>query len=384
VIVAIATAAVAVSIAVMIISVAVVKGYQQQIKHKVTGFASHIQLSRLDLNNSFETVAIGIDTTLEDKIKNIPEVETIQPFAIKAGIIKTDEDFSGVVLKGINQAYKKDFLQQHLLRGRIPAFNDTTPESGILISSRLSLKMGLDTGDNINIYFVQDPPRARRFKVEGVFETGFTELDETYAFIDLKVIQKVNSWQRDGITGYEILLHNYEDIEKAESEIVTELPYYLEIQNIRQIYPQLFEWLALLDINVIVIIILMMLVACINMITALLILIVDRSQMIGIMKSIGARDVVIRKLFLNISAYLLIRGILIGNSVGIVMCYVQDKYKWIKLDPSAYYLDSVPIKIELTDVFWLNLFSIVICILAMLLPTLVVSRILPVKVLRFN
>jgi lipoprotein-releasing system permease protein len=200
----------------------------------------------------------------------------------------------------------------------------------------------------------------------------------------MRVIQKVNGWQNDAITGYEILLNNYEDIDKVENEIITELPYFLEVQNIRQIYPQLFEWLALLDINVIVIIILMMLVACINMITALLILIVDRSQMIGILKSIGARDIIIRKLFLNISAYLLIRGLVIGNTIGVLMCVIQAKYKWIKLDPSAYYLDSVPIKIEFTDLLWLNMFSIIICILAMLLPTLVISRILPVKVLRFN
>lgn len=384
VIVTIATAAVAVSVAVMIISVAVVKGYQQQIKHKVTGFASHIQLSRLDLNNSFETVAIGLDKTLEKKIKHIPEVEAIQPFIIKAGIVKTDEDFSGIVLKGIDKTYKKDFIQLHLLRGIVPTFMDTIHEPSILISEKLSSKLGIDTGNNINIYFVQDPPRARRFLVSGVFETGFTELDETYAFIDMRVIQKVNGWQNDAITGYEILLNNYEDIDKVENEIVTELPYFLEMQNIRQIYPQLFEWLALLDINVIVIIILMMLVACINMITALLILIVDRSQMIGILKSIGARDIIIRKLFLNISAYLLIRGLVIGNTAGVLICFIQSKYKWIKLDPTAYYLDSVPIKIEFTDLLWLNIFSIIICILAMLLPTLVISRISPVKVLRFN
>jgi lipoprotein-releasing system permease protein len=384
VIIRIATMAVAISIAVMIIAVAVVKGYQLQIKQKVTGFGAHIQLSRLDLNNSYETTAIGIDTIMEALILQHSAISNIQPFVVKAGIVKTTEDFSGIVLKGVNKQYDWRFLKEHLIKGAPPKLTDNEPSDGILISSTLAKRLQLDTGSKIIIYFVQDPPRARRFMVSGIYNTGFNELDETYAFLDMRVLQKINGWVPEAITGYEIMLHDEQNIDRVQDDIIAYLPMHVEIQNIRALYPQLFEWLTLLDMNVWVIIILMILVACINMTTALLILIVDRSTMIGIFKTIGSSMRLLRSVFLHIAVRLIGNGLLYGNLMGVGICLFQYHFGFVALDPDAYYLDKVPIHLMWSDVLLLNAGSIVVCLLVLILPASTVSRISPIKVLRFG
>lgn len=382
-IIRIATIAVAISIAVMIIAVAVVKGYQLQIKQKVTGFAAHIQLSRLDLNNSYETTAIGIDTLMEQSMLAHNEVRHVQPFVVKAGIIKTEDDFGGIVLKGTNHQYDWSFLESHMQKGSIPQV-DSSGSNQLLISTSMARKMQLDTGSKVIIYFVQEPPRARRFVVSGIFKTGFNELDETYAFCDMQVLQKVNNWVPEAVTGYEIFLHRDEDIERMQDELIGFIPYHLEMQNIHQLYPQLFEWLALLDLNVWVIIILMLLVACINMTTALLILIIDRSTMIGILKTIGTNNAVLRNIFINLGARLMAKGLLYGNLIGIAICLVQQYFGILSLDPEAYYLDKVPMQLLVQDVLLLNVGSVIVCVIVLLLPASAVSRISPIKVLQMG
>lgn len=383
VIIRIATIAVAISIAVMIIAVAVVKGYQLQIKQKVTGFAAHLQLSRLDLNNSYETTAIGIDTLMEQSILAHDKVRHIQPFVVKAGIIKTDDDFGGIVLKGTNAQYDWTFIKNHIQKGTIPQL-DSSGINQLLISTSLARKMKLDTGSKVIVYFVQDPPRARRFVVSGIFKTGFNELDEIYAFCDMQLLQKMNNWVPEAITGYEVFLHQEDDIESLQDDLIAYLPYHIEMQNIQQLYPQLFEWLALLDLNVWVIIILMLMVACINMTTALLILIVDRSTMIGVLKTIGSNNTVLRNIFINLGARLMLKGLVYGNVIGIAVCLVQQYFGIISLDPEAYYLDKVPMQLLAQDVFLLNAGSILICVFVLLLPASAVSKISPIKVLQIG
>jgi lipoprotein-releasing system permease protein len=383
VIIRIATTAVAISIAVMIIAVAVVKGYQLQIKQKVTGFAAHIQLSRLDLNNSYETTAIGLDKNMEQSILLHAEVRHIQPFVVKAGIIKTEDDFGGIVLKGTNAQYDWSFIENHLQKGVIPTV-DSTGSNQLLISATLAKKMKLDVGSKVIIYFVQDPPRARRFVVSGIFKTGFNELDETYAFCEMQVLQKINNWVPEAVTGYEIFLHKDSDIDRMQDELIVHIPYHLEMQNIHQLYPQLFEWLALLDLNVWVIIILMLLVACINMTTALLILIIDRSTMIGIFKTIGSNNTLLRNVFINLGARLMIKGLLYGNIAGVAICLIQEYFGVLTLDPEAYYLDKVPVHLLSQDLLLLNVGSIFICILVLLLPASAVSKVSPIKVLQIG
>lgn len=368
----------------MLVSIAVVKGYKHEIKSKITGFSTHIQLSRLDLNNSFETSAIERDTFVERLINECTPVKGLQPFVIKAGIIKTKDDFKGIVLKGTDSTYDWSFIRQHLLQGELPDFQHDSLSSNIIISKTIADLLNIKMGDRITIYFVQEPPRARRFNISGIFETGFGELDETYAYVDMRMLQKLNNWVPDAITGYEINLTNDQYIDDAASEIFEYIPYSVELRTIREMHPQLFEWLQLLDMNVWVIVILMIVVACINMTTALLILIVERSNMIGIIKTIGANNHQIRNIFLYISIYLITYGVIIGNVMGIGICWLQSKYSIIKLDQTAYYLSEVPILLEWKDIVILNMGTLLVCIVTMLIPTMVISKINPVKVLKFD
>lgn len=362
----------------MIVSVAVVKGYQHEIRNKITGFSAHIQLSRLDLNNSYQTTAITADTVMERFIEREKAIKHVQRFGIKAGIIKTDEEFHGIVLKGVDpERYDWSFIHQHLVKGYHPKTTQGQISNQILISERVANKLKLKCGDPLIIYFVQDPPRARKFTVSGIFNTGFDELDETYAFVDLKVVQKLNNWVPQAITGYEIVLHRDADILESAAAIYNYLPYSVEMLTIRDLHPQLFEWLNLLDINVIVIIVLMVIVACINMITALLILIVERTLMVGILKSIGSSDRIISSVFLYLSIYMLGFGLLIGNVAGAVLCYTQNKFKWFTLSQDAYYLSYVPVELNLSDIVWINTGAIFICILVLFIPSRFVSRIQP-------
>lgn len=377
-IVRIAIAAVAISIAVMIIAVAVVKGYQHEIRNKITGFSTHIQLSRLDLNNSYQTTAISTDSMMERFILREPAVKHIQRFAIKAGIIKTDDEFQGTVLKGVEpDKYDWSFIKQHIIQGEVPQYSDSVPGYQIALSKLVANKLKLNVGDAVVIYFVQDPPRARKFTISGIFSTGFDELDETYAFVDLRQVQKLNNWVPEAITGYEILLHNDADILATAASLYNYVPYNVEMLTIRDLHPQLFEWLNLLDLNVIVIIVLMILVACINMITALLILIVERTLMIGIMKAIGSPTRIISRVFLYLASYMLLVGMLFGNIVGVAICLSQQYFKWFTLSQEAYYLPYVPVELNWMDLVWINTGAIVICILVLLLPAQFVSRIQP-------
>ncbi len=383
-IIRIAVIAVAVSLAVMLVSIAVVKGYKHEIKSKITGFSTHIQLSRLDLNNSFETSAIERDTFIERLIMECETVKGLQPFVIKAGIIKTKEDFKGIVLKGTDSLYDWGFIQQHLLEGKLPKYHSDSVSTNIIISKTIADLLKIKMGDRITIYFVQEPPRARRFTISGIFETGFGELDETYAYVDMRALQKLNDWVPDAITGYEINLKNDKFIDEAAKEIFEYIPYTVELRTIREMHPQLFEWLQLLDMNVWVIVILMIVVACINMTTALLILIVERSNMIGIIKTIGASHAQVRNIFLYVSFYLITYGIIMGNVIGIGLCFLQSRFSIVKLDQSAYYLSEVPILLEWQDIMWLNVGTLCVCLLTMLIPTMVISKINPVKVLKFD
>jgi lipoprotein-releasing system permease protein len=377
-IVRIAIAAVSISIAVMIVSVAVVKGYQHEIRNKITGFSAHIQLSRLDLNNSYQTTAIAIDTVMERFIAREKSVNRIQRFGIKAGIIKTEEEFHGIVLKGVEPGkYDWSFINQHLVKGAHPKSSPTQSSNQVLISERVANKLKLKCGDAFIIYFVQDPPRARKFTISGIFNTGFDELDETYAFVDLAVVQKLNNWVPQAITGYEIVLQRDADILESAAAIYNYLPYSVEMLTIRDLHPQLFEWLSLLDLNVVVIIGLMVIVACINMITALLILIVERTMMIGILKSLGSTNRLISSVFLYLSAYMLSLGLLIGNAAGVLLCYTQNTFKWFTLSQDAYYLSYVPIEMHVTDIVWINAGAVTVCILVLLIPSRFVSRIKP-------
>lgn len=386
-IVNIAIAAVAISVAVMLISVAVVQGYKLQITNKITGFSNHIQISRLDFNNSFETNPIYRDAKTEQTIKTDSRVAYVQPYATKAGIIKTSTEFEGIVLKGIDSSFNWQFIESCLTEGEVFVPNDSATSNQIVISMSTAQKLQLKLGQGLVIYFVQEDgsmPRARKFTIGGIYSTGFSDLDALYGIIDMRHIQRLNKWEENQITGYEVKLKRYDDLIPTASDLLPLMPMHLQVKTIVDVYPQLFDWLGLLDLNVLVIIVLMVVVACINMSTALLILIVERSNMIGMLKAMGSDNKQVQRIFVFMAASLISKGLLIGNAVGLLICVTQYYLGWIKLDEEAYFLNQVPIFLHAIDVVWINAGAFVLCVLIMLLPAQFVSKITPVKAIKFQ
>ena len=383
-IIRIATGAVALSIAVMIVAVAIVKGYQLEIRSKIIGFSTHIQVSHLDMNNSFETTPLYRDSITEYLIHQQPEITHLQPFAIKAGILKTPDEFAGVVLKGVDSVFDWSFINQHMLDGHTLNLNTDEVSQQILLSQNLADKLKLKVNDHVMLYIAQNPPRVRKFKVAGIYNTGLADLDELYAFVDMRQVQKLNSWHPLSISGYEIGVKDYNKLSQTSESLLGILPYNFQIQTIRDLYPQLFDGLSLLDLNVWVILSLMVVVACINMITALLILIIERSNMIGMLKAMGTTNRTVASVFVYMATYLIVWGMIIGNIAGVVLCLSQQYFGWFKLSQDAYYLSEVPILLSWSDIGLINTGSFVVCYLMLLLPARFVSRITPVKAIRFE
>jgi lipoprotein-releasing system permease protein len=383
-IIRIGIAGIAVSIAVMIGAVAILTGFQKEITNKVIGFGSHIQVRALDMNETYEANPINRYGSYVEALNKMPEIEQMHVYANKAAIIKTDEYNEGIVLKGVDSSYSWDFLATCVIKGRLPKLNTEFASKEILISKTIADKLLLDTGDKVRLYFIQEPVRARALTISGVFETGLEDYDRAFAIVDLRHIQKLNGWSDSLVHGHEITLKSFDDLQRITEDINGELPPQLYSYSAVQMKPQIFDWLKLLDTNVIIIIALMILVASINMITALLVLIIERTNMIGILKALGSSNAGIQKIFLYKAAYLIAQGLLIGNALGIGFCLYQAQTKLITLNAESYYLSFVPINIDWVAIAVINVGAFVICLLAMILPSLMVSRISPVKAIRFD
>ncbi len=368
----------------MIIAVAIVKGYKYEIRNKIIGFSTHIQISKLDLNNSFQSNPLISDSILEHLISSQEGITHLQKFAIKAGIIKTPNEFEGIVLKGIDKDYDCNFIREHMNQGNIISLQDSVTSNDILLSQKTVDKLNLKLGDAVTIYFIQDPPRVRKLKLVGIYKTGFDEMDAMFAFADMRHIQKLNNWNPKQVTGYEVSISDYEKLDEMTDKIIGIVPYNMDVQSIRKMHPQLFDWLNLLDLNVIIIILLMIIVACINMSTALLILIVERSNMIGILKAVGARNISLANVFLYLSSYLMLGGMMIGNVAGIGLCLIQKHFGVFKLPQEAYYLNEIPVRFDLTDVMVINAGAFLLCLIVLILPSRFVMRISPVKAIKFE
>ncbi len=379
-----ATAAVCVSVMVMILAIAIVKGYQHEVRDKLVGFNAPIQISHLDLNNSFESLPISRDTIFEYLTQKKSNITYLQRYATKAGIIKTESAFEGIVLKGVGNDYHFDFLKANLKEGIIPSFQDSSTSQQILISAITARKLNFKLGDKLYIYFIQDPPRVRKLEIAGIFDSGMGELDELYAFVDIRQVQKLNNWSDQEISGYEIGLKDFSQTHLVQTEMAQITPYNMGLSSIFDLYPALFDWLGLLDMNVLIILVLMVAVASINMITALLILILERTKMIGLMKALGGEDKQISTIFLWMAVHIISKGLLWGNLLGIGMAMLQDQFSWIKLDQKSYYLNSVPIELGLVDIALVNIGSFLICLLILLIPVRMVSKVQPIKSIQFN
>lgn len=380
----IAVLSISLGLAVMIISMAVVTGFQNEIRNKVIGFGSHIQLTNFDYNLTAENRPISSNQEFLVELSSLNGIRHIQATATKTGILKTDEDIHGVVLKGVGADFSWSFFKRHLVVGTLPDFSNPSRSDDILISESIATLLKLDAGDDVFMYFIQDPPRIRRFYIAGIYDTGLEELDRVFILGDIRHVQSLNDWEEDQIGGFEILADDYTDIPEISTEVLDILPYNLDAKSIRQIYPQIFDWLALLDMNVVVILVLMLLVAAINMITTLLISVLEKTNLIGILKAMGSTDILIRRVFLYNASFLIVRGLLLGNAFGLLFCWLQDQFGFITLSQESYYVAEVPINVVWTHLLMLNAGTFVVCMILLLLPSLIITRISPVKAINFR
>ena len=390
-IVAIATFGIALGLTVMIVAVAIITGFKRDISAKVTGFGAHIQILNLDSNLSYETIPIPAQLDCLDKISEWDGVRNVQAFAIKAGIIKTGEEIHGAVLKGVDQKYDWSFIEENMNEGAILKLNDSLRSSSVVLSRQTANLLKLDLGDKFTMYFIQEPPRARTFTIQGIYSTSLEEFDRLYIYADIRQVQRLNNWHEGEVSGHEVLLDDMEDLSEMAFKIREEAGFdfledgsRLRVETIQEKYTQIFDWLNLQDLNVVVLIILMLVVAGFNMISGLLILILERTNMIGILKGLGTTNLSIRKIFLYQSAYLTLIGLAWGNLIGLALCLAQKHFNLIPLDPSSYYLDTVPINLNLLHILLLNLGTMLITFLFLLLPSMIIARISPDKSIRFG
>ena len=383
-IIRIAILAIALSVAVMLISIGVVKGFKKDIADKVIGFGSHIQITAFSDNNSYETSAISKNQDFYPSIETESGIKHIEVFATKAGIIKTKEEIHGMILKGVDTDFDWTFFQENLIAGEVLSLNDSSTTNSVMISENIANSLRLKVADNLIMYFVQEPPRARKFEISGIYNTELEEFDELYVLGDIKQIQKLNAWGKDSVGGFALTINDFEELEKQTQMVYEKTPYNLNAQSTKELNPQIFDWLKLQDINVNVVIILMLIVAAINIITALLILILERTKLIGILKAIGQTNWSIRKVFLYNATYLIIKGLFWGNLLGITFSLFQKQFHIISLNPATYYMKSVPIHLLLSDILILNLGVIITCFIILILPTYLITKITPIKAIRFE
>ncbi len=383
-IIRIAILAIALSVAVMIISIGVVKGFKKDISDKVIGFGSHIQITAFSDNNSYETSAISKNQDFYPSIETKSGIKHIEVFATKAGIIKTKEEIHGVILKGVDTDFDWTFFRENLIAGEVLSLNDSTTTNSLMISENMANSLQLEVADNLIMYFVQEPPRARKFEVSGIYNTDLEEFDELYVLGDIKQIQKLNAWEKDLVGGFALTINDFEELEKQTQMVYEKIPYNLNAQSTKELNPEIFDWLKLQDINVNVVIILMLIVAVINIITVLLILILERTKLIGILKAIGQTNWSIRKVFLYNATYMIIKGLFWGNLLGISVSLLQKKLHVISLDPATYYMESVPIHLLFSDILILNLGVIITCFFMLIFPTYLITKITPIKAIRFE
>ena len=387
----IAIIGIAMGLAVMILAVSILTGFKKEIREKVVGFGSHIQIMNFDSNISFETAPVSDTQQFIYKIKEIPGIRHVQVFATKAGIIKTDEDIQGVVLKGIGSDFDWSYFESNIIDGKVFGVTDTVRSDKVIISKKISDMLRLHTGDSFVMHFIQDPPRMRKFTISGIYETSLEEFDKIYVFCDIGHIKRLNGWNDDQISGFEIFIDEFDQLDEMTLAVrdaigyrITEEETQFKVTSIATKYPQIFDWLNFQDINVIIIILLMLLVAGFNMISGLLILILEKTNMIGILKALGSEDITIRRVFLYQAAYLIGKGLLWGNLIGIGLAFLQLKTGLISLDPSSYYIKTVPVNLELAHILLLNAGTMAAIIIMLIVPSQLITRITPVKAIKYD
>ena len=379
---------------VLLLSVAIVTGYKSEVGRKVIGFGSHLQIVNLDSNQSYETLPVSENQPFLQELRNIEGIRHVQVFATKMGVIRTDDEIQGVVLKGIGPDFDWSFFQENRVAGKPFQVQDTIRSNNIWVSKQMADLLNLQLGDDLTMFFVDETeavPRQRKFEVAGIYKTSLEEFDRMFVLVDINHVRRLNNWKNDEVSGFEILVSDFKklnDHEKAVRNLLlrntnSEAPV-LQVVSIKEKYRHIFDWLGLLDMNVWVILGLMILVAGFNMVSSLLVIILERTQMIGILKAMGARNWSIRKVFLYFSVMLILKALALGNVLGIGICLIQKYTHVLKLDPASYYLEYVPINLTILHVVLLNVGTIVITILMLLLPSYFITKVSPEKTIRFE
>ncbi len=377
---------VALAITVMIVSLAVVVGFKNQIRDKVVGFVAPIHIQALDRNESYEEMPFVMTGKLQQALEGTEGIRHYQGVANKAGMIKTDDEIQGVVMKGVGTDYDWNYFEKSLVDGTLPQYTDGERSNDVMVSKLIADKMLLAVGDDVRVWFVDEDMKARgrKFSIKGVFETGLSEFDERYVFCDIGQIRKLNHWEDEAVGLVEVWLDDVEQMDEVNNNLYFNIPGSLASYTARESNPQIFDWLALLDTNVWLILGLMFLVAAITVISMLLIIIIEKTSTIGLLKAMGASNGFVRKVFLRRSIRILLLGMLIGNIIGIGFCLLQQYTGFIGLNPETYYLSAVPIELHWTTIVILNLACFGLWLLMLLIPTSIINRIRPAKAIRFE
>jgi lipoprotein-releasing system permease protein len=384
-IVVISVISIALSLAVMFMSIVILTGFQKAIRDKVIGFGGHIQVTHFDQTQSLEPIPIPMKPGILDTLRGIPGVVHLQGYATKAGIIRANGEIQGVVLKGIGPDYDWSFFSDKMVDGNVFTIPDTGKTDQVIISKTIANMLMLKTGDDLRMYFISGSDiLGRKFRISGIYDSGMEDFDKMYVLGDLRHIQKINGWEPDQVGGIEILIGDFNRLDQIGGEVYHAIGFSLDASTIRQLYPQIFDWLDLQDMNVVIILALMVLVSAITMISMLLILILERTRMIGTLKALGMRNRGIRKIFLYNSLYITGTGILLGNLIGFALSLLQLKFGFLTLPVESYYVSTVPIRLNLWHILLLNGGTILICYLVLIIPSMIITRVSPVKAIRFN
>ncbi|MFH6945841.1 ABC transporter permease [Flavobacterium sp. FlaQc-50] len=387
-IIKIAISAIAIGIIMMLVSVATGIGLQQKIREKVSAFNGQVIISNYDNNNSEVTIVpISKKQDFYPNFKSVPGVSHIQAIASKAGIIRTESAFEGIIFKGVGVDYDWNNIKEYLVEGRLPDFTKALNEE-VIISRFLADRLGLKVGDHFNTFFIKEEqgkmPNSRRFVITGIFSSGFQDFDATYIIGDIRHIQRINKWSPDQVGAFEVFVNDFSEIRATGNQIYEQTSSSLDTKTIIEKYSYIFDWLQLFDFNIIVILVIMILVATINMVVALLVLILERTQMIGILKALGANNWAVRKIFLYNAFYLIVRGLFWGNLIGISLLLIQQHFGIVQLNPENYYVNQAPVYINWGYVILLNLLTVTVCFLVLLIPSYIITKISPVKAIRFD
>lgn len=387
----IAMTGIAIGLAVMIITVSVIVGFKREVRDKIVGFGAHIQVGNLEAAGSYETRPVVAGDSVLAMLSAYPEVRHVQRYSTKPGMIKTSDAFQGMVLKGVGPEYDRSFFCRHLVEGEFPDFGDSLSSNKVLVSRSLADKLRLGVGDKIDTYYIQDDIRARRLQVAGIYQTNFSEYDNLFLLADLNLVNRLNRWEPDQVSGVELQLYEYGTLEEATLRIAADMDGHADrngeeyaVRNVEQLNPQIFAWLDILDVNIWVILILMTGVAGFTMVSGLLIIIIERTSMIGVLKSLGADNFTIRKVFLWFSVFLIGKGMLWGNVIGLAFYFVQHGIGVFKLAPETYYMDTVPVSFNLWLFLLLNVGTLLVSVVMLLAPSYLITRISPATSIRYE